>query len=76
MVGTMQICVRVQPRASKEEIIVEVSNSYKVYMHKPAMDGRANKKLVEMLARHFGTKKNRIRITQGRKRKDKIVEIT
>ena len=71
----MRISVRLVPRASRQEVTAEAPNIYKIYVHEPALDGRANKRLIEMLAVHFATKKNRIRIVRGLKQRDKIVEI-
>ncbi|MBL7155590.1 MAG: DUF167 domain-containing protein [Candidatus Omnitrophica bacterium] len=71
----MKIHLRVQPRASKEEIVKLGGNSYKIYMHQPAIESRANQKLTEMLAEYFGTKKNRVRILSGLRSKSKVVEI-
>jgi len=72
----MKLEIKVQPRSSKEEIVELGRNSYKVYMHKPAAGGEANLRLIEMLAEHFGTKRNKVRISSGLKRRDKIVEIS
>jgi len=71
----MKLGIKVQPRSSKEEIVELGRNSYKVYMHKPAVGGEANLRLIEMLAEHFGTKKSAVRIITGLKSKNKIVEI-
>ena len=44
-------------------------------MNEPAIEGRANKKLVEILAEYYGTKKYSIKIVLGEKQRDKIIEI-
>ena len=71
----MRVEVRVSPRSSRSEIVELGANRYKVYMHAPAVDGKANRKLAEMLAEYFGTKKNRVKIVSGLKAKNKVVEI-
>ncbi|MBN1353584.1 MAG: YggU family protein [Candidatus Omnitrophica bacterium] len=71
----MKLNIRVQPRSSKEGIIQLSGNSYKVHMREPALEGKANKKLVEILAEYFGTKKRDIEILSGHKSRNKVVNI-
>lgn len=71
----MKVEIRVQPGSSKEEVVRLGRHSYKIYMHEKAREGKANRKLVRMLAEHFGTKKNKIVIETGLKTRNKIVEI-
>ena len=70
----MKLKVRVIPRAKKERIEKE-KDGLKVYLTEPASEGKANKKLVEILADHFHTKKYNITIVKGQKQRDKIIEI-
>lgn len=70
----MRVHVCVRTRSSREEVVKLSVGSYRVYMHEPALEGKANKKLVKMFAEYFRTKKNKVRIVQGLKNKDKIVE--
>lgn len=49
--------------------------SYKVYVTAPPEDGKANKKLIELLAEHFGVAKSQVRIIKGEISRNKIVEI-
>jgi len=71
----MKIFVRVQPRSSKEEIVKLEKNEYKIYMHEAALEGKANRKLIEMLADYFKTKKSNINIISGPRAKKKILNI-
>lgn len=70
----MTIEVKVIPRAKKEKI-EEIDNIFKVYMHDPAIEGRANKKLIEMIAGHFKVKKYNVNIIKGLKSREKTIEI-
>ena len=70
----MKIKVRVVPRAKKEKI-VEEDGVYKVYVHDPALEGKANKRVIEMLADFFNTKKYNIQIAQGKAARNKVVEV-
>lgn len=66
--------IRVQPRSSKEEIVKLNESSYKVYTRKPAVEGKANRHLIEMLSKYLKTKKNKIKIIKGLKSRSKTVE--
>ena len=70
----MKIRVRVVPRAKKERI-EKIDDGLKVYICEPAIEDRANKKLIELLADYFHTKKYNISIILGQKQKDKVVQI-
>jgi len=70
----MKVKIRVVPRAKKEKI-VEENGILKVYVNEPAIDGRANKKLIEVLADYYQTRKYNITILQGETQRDKVIEI-
>ncbi|MFA5271149.1 MAG: DUF167 domain-containing protein [Candidatus Omnitrophota bacterium] len=70
----MTIKVKVVPRAKKEKI-EKVEDVFKVYMTEPAIENRANKKLIEMIAEHFKVKKYNISIIKGLKNREKTIEI-
>lgn len=70
----MTINIRVIPRAKQEKIEI-TPKGLKVYFPDPALEGRANKKLVEMLAEYYQVKKYDITIIKGEKIRDKVVEI-
>jgi uncharacterized protein len=71
----MKINIKVVPRASKDRIIEE-NGVLKVYVTSPAVDGRANKSVIESLADHFKTKKRMVKIVSGEKSRNKTVEIS
>ena len=50
-------------------------NSYKVYVTVAPEQGKANKKLIELLAEHFKVAKTQVRIVKGEISRNKIVEI-
>ena len=70
----MRLTVRVVPNAKKTEI-VEEPDRLKVYLTAPAVDGKANRALIEFLADHFQVKKSHIRIVRGEKSRSKVVEV-
>ena len=68
------IKVKVIPRARRNKIITE-EGRLKVYLTVPPVDGKANKAVIEILAEYFRVKKGNIRIIQGEKNREKIIEI-
>ena len=70
----MKLKVRVIPRAKKERIEKQ-EDGLKVYITEPAIEERANQKLIEVLADYFNTKKYNIIIIKGKKQRDKVVQI-
>src|SRR5256885_6723890 len=60
--GTVIFSVRVQPRASKDEIAGEMGGALKVRLRAPAVEGRANEALVEFLAQLLKTPRSAVRI--------------
>jgi uncharacterized protein len=67
--------IKVVPNA-KRNSIVEEAGGLKVHLTAPAVEGKANKALVEFLAEHFNVKKSKIKLLRGLTSRNKIVEIT
>src|SRR3954453_18986939 len=57
--------VRVQPRASRDEIAGIIDGAMKVRLQAPAMEDRANEALCEFLAQLLKTPKSAVRILSG-----------
>ncbi|HAM39104.1 MAG TPA: hypothetical protein DCP53_06910 [Elusimicrobia bacterium] len=70
----MTIEIKVIPNARKNEI-KEENGKYKIYLNAPAVDGKANKKLIEFLAEHYKIRKSSIFIKRGEKSRHKIIQI-
>jgi hypothetical protein len=49
--------------------------SLEVRVDEKAVGGRANKRLLEILSKHFNVPKSRITIVKGAKSRDKMVEV-
>ena len=73
--GTVIFAVRVQPRASKDEIAGEMDGALKVRLRAPALEDRANEALVEFLAGVLNTSKGAVRILGGLRNRNKRVEV-
>lgn len=67
--------VRVQPRASRDEIAGELGGAMKIRLQAPAVENRANEALVDYLARLLKTPKSAVRILGGERNRTKRVEI-
>ena len=73
--GAVSFAVRVQPRASKDEVVGEMNGAIKVRLRAPAVEGRANEALIEFLAGFLKTPKAAVRILSGDRSRNKRVEI-
>ncbi|MFH1655724.1 MAG: DUF167 domain-containing protein [Candidatus Omnitrophota bacterium] len=70
----MRINLRVIAGA-KKNLIKEEADSFKVYVTQPAIEGKANKAVISLLAEHFSVKKSQIRILRGTLSPRKVIEI-
>jgi uncharacterized protein (TIGR00251 family) len=73
--GTVTFSVRVQPRASKDEIAGVMDGALKVRLQAPALEDRANEALCEYLADLLKTPKAAVRILSGHRSRSKRVEV-
>jgi len=67
--------VRVQPRASKDEVAGETGGLLKVRLRAPAVEDRANEALVEFLAELLKTSRSAVSILSGERSRVKRIEI-
>ncbi len=70
----MKIKVKVIPNA-KHPSIEQRGDEIVVKVDAPPIKGKANKRLIEILANHFGVKKSKIRILSGEHSREKIIEM-
>ena len=66
--------IRVIPRAKQNKVVAE-QDRLKVYLTAPAIEGRANEALIEILADYLKIRKSEIRIIRGEKSRDKVIEV-
>ena len=71
----MIFAVRLQPRASNDEIAGEMGGAIKVRLQAPALEDRANEALIEYLAALLKTPKSAVRILSGDRSRNKRVEV-
>jgi uncharacterized protein (TIGR00251 family) len=63
--------VRAQPGARKAGILGEHAGSLKVAITAPPEDGRANKALIELLARALNLKRSQVKLLSGETSREK-----
>ena len=67
--------VRLQPRASQNEIIGVVDGALRVWLHAPPVDGAANEALVAFLAERLAVPRRGVRIVTGATSRTKMIEV-
>jgi len=70
----LRYSIRVIPRAKQNKVVAE-QDRLKVYLTAPAIEGRANEALIEILADYLKIRKSEIRIIRGEKSRDKVIEV-
>jgi uncharacterized protein (TIGR00251 family) len=73
--GAVVFTVRVQPRASRDEISGVVEGALKIRLRAPAVENRANEALCEFLADLLKRPKSAVRILSGDRSRTKRVVI-
>lgn len=71
----MLINVKVCPGAKENKIQV-IKNKFKVYLTQTPEKGKANKKLIDLLAEHFSVAKSTVNIVKGERNKEKTIQIS
>ena len=67
--------LRVQPRASRDEIVGMLDGRLKVRVSAPPVDDAANHRLKIFLAKEFGVACARVRIIQGQAGRNKRIAV-
>lgn len=71
--GTL-LQVRVTPRAAADRIVLE-DGVYRIYVTTVPEDGKANKAVIALLAKHLGIAKSRLELVRGETARDKVFRI-
>ena len=72
----MKISVLVKPNSKQESVTEAEDGSLIVRANAPPADGKANKRVIELLAIHFDKPKSSIRLLHGQSGKKKVFEIS
>lgn len=73
--GKLIFDVRVQPRASRDEVAGVHGGALKIRLRAPALENKANEALVEFLAQLLKRPKSAVRILSGERSRTKRIEI-
>jgi len=71
----MRIKVKVKPNANKNQLKEISSVFFEARVTVPPEKGRANRKVIELLSKHFKAPKSKISLISGTTFKEKIFEI-
>jgi uncharacterized protein len=67
--------IRVLPRSSRNEIVGKQDDVYRIKLTSPAIEGKANKALITLLAKRLGLPKAKIQIVSGERSRTKRIRI-
>ncbi|MBI2159960.1 MAG: DUF167 domain-containing protein [Candidatus Rokubacteria bacterium] len=67
--------LRVQPRASRDEIVGWQAGVLRLRVTAPPVEGEANRAVAALLARVLGVAPSRIHVVRGARGREKLVEI-
>jgi uncharacterized protein (TIGR00251 family) len=73
--GGARLTVHVQPRASRAGVTGLHGVALKVRVDAPPLDGRANERLVEIVADALAVSRRSVRLVAGEGSRDKILEV-
>jgi uncharacterized protein (TIGR00251 family) len=72
----VSLSIRIQPRASRNEIVRQEGGGLKIRLTAPPIDGAANEALEKFLAAALSISRSRVEIVTGHTSREKIVRIT
>jgi hypothetical protein len=72
--GTL-LSVKLQPRASKNEIGEPLGDELKIKVTAPPVDAAANQALVELLAEKLGCSRGKVELSRGQTSRHKTVKL-
>jgi uncharacterized protein (TIGR00251 family) len=70
------LSIRIQPRASKNEIVMMDDGNHKIRLTAPPVDGAANESLVKFLSDILSVAKSSVEIVSGHTSREKVVRIS
>ncbi len=71
----MLIKVKVFPESKKEKIIRKKKDSFEIMVREKAKEGKANKRVINILSAYFKVPESKIRMIKGGKQRNKIFQI-
>jgi uncharacterized protein (TIGR00251 family) len=71
----MKLKITVKPNARKNEVTRSADGSLIIRVNVPPIEGKANERVIEVLAEYLNKPKRSIAIVSGFKGKNKIIEV-
>lgn len=71
----MRISIIAHPNSRKPRIEKDLLETLHVYVNQPPLEGKANRAVIESLAKYFKVKSNCVKLISGEKSKIKFFEI-
>src|SRR5579863_5447934 len=68
-----KLAIKLQPRASANEICESIGNELKIKVTAPPVDAAANEALIKLLAETFGCGRNRVELMRGQTSRHKTI---
>ena len=75
MATSCRLSVKAVPNASRDAVIGWIGDALKVKVRAPALDGRANESLRELVAGELGLPIGAVEIVRGAKSRLKVLEV-
>ncbi len=72
----MEIRVKVTPNTRKESRVEGKDGRLIITLREPREEGRANARLIAVIAQHFSVPENRVRIIRGHQQSTKVLSIS
>ena len=70
----MKIAAKVTPN-SRVEAVIRDGDRYLVKVKEPPREGKANRAVIKLLAKHFNVSQSSVRVVGGLGSKNKVIEI-
>lgn len=75
-INQMKVTIKVKPNSKKGSFVQpSLIGELLVHVKEQAVDGKANKALIKLLAEYYEVPKSQVRIVSGHTSRNKIVEI-
>jgi uncharacterized protein (TIGR00251 family) len=71
----VRLQLRIQPRASREEIVGVAGDAIRIRLTAPPVEGAANEALVRLLARRLEVARSAVEVISGLTGRDKLVAV-
>ena len=71
----MKVTIFAHPNSKKPRVEKDLFGGLHIYVNQPPLDGKANKAVIEALAKYFKTSKSKVVLVRGEKSKQKTFNI-